>query len=124
VPCGREYNAENSFRSDDIWEIIKLRRLGWAGHVSRVGEMRYVYKIVVGKPKRKRPLRRTRCRWENNIKMDLKEIQRKDSADLEYGLVAGFYEHGNLFSDFIKAVIFLTSRGNTRLSRILVHGVT
>jgi hypothetical protein len=37
--------------------------------------MRNYYKILVGKPKRKIPLERPRSRWEDNIKMDVKEIR-------------------------------------------------
>jgi hypothetical protein len=37
-------------------------------------EERSVFKILTGKPKGKRLLRRPRCRWEDNIRMDLKEI--------------------------------------------------
>jgi hypothetical protein len=37
-------------------------------------EGRGVYRVLVGKPERKRPLRRPRCRWEDNIKMDLQEV--------------------------------------------------
>jgi hypothetical protein len=40
--------------------------------------MRNKYKISVGKPEGKRPLGRSRHRWEDNIKMDLKEIGWKD----------------------------------------------
>jgi len=43
------------------------------GHVARMGEGRGVYRVLVGKPERKRQLGRSRGRWENNIKMDLKE---------------------------------------------------
>jgi hypothetical protein len=39
-----------------------------------VGEERKVYKVLVGKPERKRPLRRPRHRWEDEIRMDLGEI--------------------------------------------------
>jgi hypothetical protein len=46
----------------------------WAGHVSRRGEGRGVYRVMVGKPEGKRPLGRPRYRWENNIKMDLQEM--------------------------------------------------
>jgi hypothetical protein len=46
----------------------------WAGHVARMGEERKVYKILVGKLEVKRHLGRPRCRWENGIKMDLREI--------------------------------------------------
>jgi hypothetical protein len=46
----------------------------WAGHVARMGEERKVYKVLVGKPKGKRPLGRPRRRWEDRIGMDLREI--------------------------------------------------
>jgi hypothetical protein len=39
-----------------------------------MGEVRGAYNILVGRPERRRPLGRPRCRWENNIKMDLREI--------------------------------------------------
>ena len=45
-----------------------------AGHVACMGEGRDVYRILVGKPEGKRPLGRPRCRWEDNIKMDLQEV--------------------------------------------------
>jgi hypothetical protein len=54
--------------------MIKSRRMKWAEHVARVEEMRNGYKILVGKPEEKRPLKRPRRRWEDNIKMDLREI--------------------------------------------------
>jgi hypothetical protein len=37
-------------------------------------EKRYVYRVLVGKPKGKRSLRRLRHRWEDNIKMDLQKV--------------------------------------------------
>jgi hypothetical protein len=46
----------------------------WVGYVTRVGERRAVYSVLVGKDKRKRPLGRPRRRWENNIKMDIQEV--------------------------------------------------
>ena len=39
-----------------------------------MGERRGVYRVLVGKPEGKRPLRRPRRRWEDNIKMDLQEV--------------------------------------------------
>ena len=45
-----------------------------AGHVARMGERRGVYRVLVGKPEGKRPLGRPRCRWQDNIKMDLQEV--------------------------------------------------
>jgi len=47
-----------------------------AGHVVRMGKRRGVYRVLVGKPEGKRPLRRPRHRWEDNIKMDLQEVGR------------------------------------------------
>jgi len=44
------------------------------GTCSPYGEMRGVYRILVGKPEGKRPLGRQRLRWEDNIKMDLQEM--------------------------------------------------
>jgi len=44
------------------------------GACSMYEERRGVYRVLVGKPERKRPLGRPRRRWEDNIKMDLKEV--------------------------------------------------
>ena len=46
----------------------------WAGHLARMGEGRGVHRVLVGKPEGKRPLGRSRRRWEDNIKMDLQEV--------------------------------------------------
>jgi hypothetical protein len=46
----------------------------WARHVARTEEERKVYKVLVGKPKGKRPLRRPRRRWEDGIRMDVRKI--------------------------------------------------
>ena len=43
-------------------------------HVERMGEGIGVYRVLVGKPKGKRPVGRPRRRWEDNIKMDLQEV--------------------------------------------------
>ncbi|KAJ4436680.1 hypothetical protein ANN_16811 [Periplaneta americana] len=53
---------------------IESRYLRWAGHVARMGESRNAYRVLVGRPQRKRPLGRPRCRWEDNIKMGLREV--------------------------------------------------
>jgi hypothetical protein len=45
----------------------------WAGHVAFMGEERKVYKDLVGKTEGKRPLGRPRRRWEDGIRMDLRE---------------------------------------------------
>jgi hypothetical protein len=54
--------------------VIKSRRMRWVGHVARLGRGRGVYRVLVGRPEGKRPLGRPRRRWEDNIKLDLKEI--------------------------------------------------
>jgi len=46
----------------------------WAGHVARMGGEWGVYRVLVGKPERKRPLGRPRRRWVDNIGMDLQEV--------------------------------------------------
>jgi hypothetical protein len=47
----------------------------WARHVACMGEVRNAYNILAGKPEGKRPLRRPRHRWEDNIIMDLRETE-------------------------------------------------
>jgi hypothetical protein len=54
--------------------MINLKRMRWAGHVTRMGETRNAYKILVGKPEGMRPLGRPRRRWVHNVKIDLREI--------------------------------------------------
>jgi len=51
--------------------VIKSRRMRWAGHMVHMGEERGVYRVLVGKPEGRRP----RCRWVDNIKMDLQEVE-------------------------------------------------
>jgi hypothetical protein len=59
------------YSSPNIIRMSKSRRMRWAGHVARMGEKRNAYRILVGKPEGKRPLRRPRRRWVDNIKIDL-----------------------------------------------------
>jgi hypothetical protein len=63
----------NLYSSPNIIRMIKSRRMRWAGHVAGIGERRNAYRILVGKPERKRPLRRPRRRWVDNIMIDLRE---------------------------------------------------
>jgi hypothetical protein len=69
------YSGElnNLYSSPDIIRQIKSRRLGLAGHVARMGEVRNVYRVLMGKPEGERPLERPRRRLEDGIKMGLRE---------------------------------------------------
>jgi hypothetical protein len=62
------------YSSPNIVRVIKSRRMKWAGHVTRMGEGRGAYRVLIGRPEGRRPLGRPRRRWEDNIKMDLGEI--------------------------------------------------
>jgi hypothetical protein len=46
----------------------------WGEHVARMGEKRFAYRVLRGNPEGRRPLGRIRCRWEENIKMDLRQV--------------------------------------------------
>jgi hypothetical protein len=71
------------YSSPNIVRMIKSRNLRWVRHVARMGEGRGVYRVLVVRPRGKRPLGRPRRRWEDNIKMDLREIRIDvDSEDL------------------------------------------
>jgi hypothetical protein len=73
---GKNYNEEliDLYFSTSIVRVINSRRMKLAGHVGHMGERRGVYRVLVGKPERKRPLGRPRCRWGYNFKMDLQEV--------------------------------------------------
>ena len=72
----RLHNEElnDLYSSPNIVRVMKWRRMGWVGHVARMGEERGAYRVLVGKPEGKRPLGRPRCRWVDNIRMDLQEV--------------------------------------------------
>jgi hypothetical protein len=62
------------YSSPNIVRVIKSRRMRWAGHVACMGEERGVYRVLIGRPEGKRPLGRSSHRWEDNIKLDFREI--------------------------------------------------
>jgi hypothetical protein len=59
--------------------MIKSRKMKWAGNVVCMRKIGNAYKIFVGKPEGKRPLRRRRRRMEDNVKMELREIELEDA---------------------------------------------
>jgi hypothetical protein len=73
--CRKLHNDElhSLYSSPNIIRVIKSRRMRMAGHVARMGEGRGVYRVLVGRPEGKTPLGRLRRRWEDNIKLDLRE---------------------------------------------------
>jgi hypothetical protein len=70
----RNDELHNPYSSPNVVRVIKSRSLRWAGHVARMGEGRGIYMVLVGRLECKRPLGRSRHRWEGNIKIDLREI--------------------------------------------------
>jgi hypothetical protein len=62
------------FSSANICWVIRLRRIRWVGHVARMGDRRGAYRDFVGRPDAKRPPRRPRLRWKENIKFYLQEV--------------------------------------------------
>ena len=62
------------YASSNIIKNIKSRRLRWAGHIVHKEQSRNALRILVGEPGGQSPLGRPRCRWEDNIKMDSREV--------------------------------------------------
>ena len=62
------------YRSPKIVRVIKSKRLRWAGHVVRMEEGRGAFEILTGTSARKRPLGRPKRIWEDDIRMNFKEI--------------------------------------------------
>jgi hypothetical protein len=71
----RLHNELNDlYSSPNVVWVIKSRRMGWVGHMALIGRGRGAYRILVRRPEGRRSLGRPRHRWEDNIKMDLKEL--------------------------------------------------
>ena len=68
------YKIRGMINATNIVTVIKSRSLRWTGHVARMEEYRSSFKILTGKPTRKRPLGMPRHIPEDNIRMDLREI--------------------------------------------------
>ena len=72
----RQHNEElnDLDSSSNTVQVIKSRRMRWARHVAHMGEERGVYRVLLGKPERRRPQGRPRRRWVDNNRMDLQEV--------------------------------------------------
>ena len=91
----------------NIVREVKSRRMRWAGHVAHMGDGRGVHRVLVGKPDGKRPLGRPRRRWEDNIKMDLREVGGGGDWMELAGQMVGTCEYGDELSGSIKCGEFL-----------------
>jgi hypothetical protein len=69
----KQYNEEvrDLYSSQSIIRMMKSRKMRWVGYVALNPEKRNMYRVFVGKPEGKGPLGRPRCKWVDNIKMDL-----------------------------------------------------
>jgi hypothetical protein len=83
------------YRSPNLVRVLKFRRLRLTGHVARMGEGRSAFTILTDKPTGKRPLGRSRLRWEDNIRMGFKEI----------GINAGNWVDSALDRDYWRALV-------------------
>jgi hypothetical protein len=63
-----------TYKSQDIINVIKIRRLGWLGHVIRMDETRSVKKIFEGKLEGRRGRGRRRLRWINDVEGNLRKL--------------------------------------------------
>jgi hypothetical protein len=72
--CMHNDELHSLYSSTNIVRVIKSRRMRWAGHVVCMEEGSGVYRVLIGRSEGKRPLGKPRRRWEDNIKLDLREI--------------------------------------------------
>jgi len=87
----REWRKLQNEEPNDLYcspstvQVIKSRRMRWAGHVAHMGEKKGIYRVLMGEPGEKRPLGRPRRRWENNIKMKLQEVGCEGTGWIDVG---------------------------------------
>jgi hypothetical protein len=62
------------YYSPSMIRIINVRRMRWAAHVTRMGENRNTYRLLVGKPEGKRPLGRPRRRWVDLVEVGWDDV--------------------------------------------------
>jgi len=70
------HNEETNdmFYSTVTFAVIQSRRISWVVHIVVMGERRGVHKILVGKPEGNRQLGGPKCRWADNIKIEVQEV--------------------------------------------------
>ena len=70
-----EQELNDLYSAPNIIRVIKSRIMRWVEHVACMRERRSECWVLVGKREKKRPLGRPMCKWEDNIKMDLQEME-------------------------------------------------
>ena len=97
------HNAELHalYSSPDIIRSLKSRRMRWAGHTAHMEHCKNAYRVLVGKLEGKRPLGRPRRRWEDNIKMDFREV------GCDPGEWIGLAEYRDQWRAYVRAVMNL-----------------
>jgi hypothetical protein len=101
-----------------IIRIIKWRKMRWAGHVARMGEKRNASRLLVGKPEVKRPLGRPRCRWVDNIMVDLGEV---GWGDVDW---IGLAKEREFFVLAIFAVVSILTKNRQKKKLIYIQLIT
>ena len=112
----------------NIVRVVTSRRMRWAGLVGRMREGRGVHRVLVGKPEGKRPLGRPRRRWEDNIKMYLREVGGVETgwSWLRIGTDGGHLWIGWWTFGFhkVRGISWLASEPVSFSRRTLLHGVS
>jgi hypothetical protein len=68
------HELHSLYSSPNIIKVIKSRTMRWVGCVVCISDGRSVYRVLIGRCERKRPLGRPRCGWKDSIKLNLREI--------------------------------------------------
>jgi len=129
---GRKLHKEelgDLYSLPNIVRVVKSRRMGWVGHVARMGEGRGVYRVLVGKPEGQRTLGRPRRRWEDNIKMYLHEVGGACGVWMELAQERDRWRtFVNTVMNFrvpkMRGISWLVAEPVSFLRRTLLHGVS
>jgi hypothetical protein len=87
---------------------IKSKSLKWTGHLARMRKERKLYKVLFGNPEEKRPLARPTRRWEDGIKIHLREV---GWEGVEWIHLAQDRDHWRAVVNTVMNLRFLASRG-------------
>jgi hypothetical protein len=74
----QERGLRKLYFSPNAIRMVKSRRMRWTEHIARIGERMNSCRFLVGQPQGNRPVCRLRRMWDDNIKINIREIQRGD----------------------------------------------